>query len=265
MRSLATLSVILAFSTGIVWAQATTVVPIALPGASTTMACPGIAVTLPQPCPAVISQSVTGEPILLVLGTEEEIALESLNVRNLNYTQVPLSYLSPFEQRNPLSYLRVNPSVVRHGNPYYPYYLVSPVSDVKGLEEVFVPGLEDLSPTNRTILANVTTRYRGLTPAQAMTLGYQPVGAFTPGVGQVYVNQALLSQPFNASMPQAFVFDRNGRLAAVQYFVMSATPVTIFGQPTVNSTIVPGAQQLTVWLYTSNPNGRFAPTNPNIQ
>ena len=265
MRSLTTLFVILAFGTGIVWAQTTTVVPIALPGASTTMACPGVAVTLPQPCPAVITQSVTGEPILLVLGREEAFALDHLEVRNLNYTQVPLNYLSPFEQGNPLTYLQVNRSVVRHGNPYYPYYMVSAASNVAGLEEVFISGLENLSATNRTILANVTTRYRGLTPAQAMTLGYQPVGTFTPGVGQVYVNQALLSQPFNASMPQAFVFDRNGRLVAVRYFVMSATPVTIFGQPTVSSAIVPGAQQLTVWLYTSNPNGRFAPTNPNIQ
>ncbi|MHB0935864.1 MAG: hypothetical protein ACYDCO_02055 [Armatimonadota bacterium] len=264
MRSWATLLVVL-LSVTAVWAQTTVVVPVVSPTTPATMACPAVAVSLPQPCPVLISQDVTGEPILLVLGTEESFALDNTDVRNLNWTRVSSAYTGVFEQGNPLTHIRVNGVVTRHGNPYYPYVMVGTATEVAGLEEVFIPGMAGLSATDRNTLAMVAARYRGLTTAQAMTLGYQPVGTFTPGQGQVYVNQALLAAPFNAAMPQAFVFDRNGRLAGVQYHVMSATPVTIFGQPTVASTIVPGAQQLTVWLFTDNPNGRFATANPRIR
>jgi len=211
-----------------------------------------------------ITQSVTGQPVIMILGSEETLALSDVQIRNLNYTNVSGNYVSIFEEGNPLSYMQVNGGVTRHGNPYYPYYVVG-TANVAGLQEIFIPGTANLSATDRSTLNTVATRYRGLTPAQAMTLGYQPVGAFTPGMGQVYVNQALLSAPFNASMPQAFVFDRKGKLAGVQYYVISTQPVTIFGQPAVASTIVPGAQQITVWLYTSNPNGRFATSNPRIK
>lgn len=265
MRLWTTVLLILAFGTSAVWAQTMTVVPVAVPAPTAMMVCPSPAVALPQPCPALISQDVTGQPILLVLGTEESFALSNTDVRNLNWTQVTSTYTGVFEQGNPLSYTRVNGAVTRHGNPYYPYYMAASAADVAGMQEVFIPGMTALSVTDRNTLSTVATRYRGLTPAQAMTLGYQPVGAFTPGMGQVYINQALLAAPFNASMPQAFVFDRNGKVAGVQYYVMSAQPVTIFGQPAVASTIVPGAQQVTVWLYTSNPNGRFATSNPRIR
>jgi len=264
MKVWATVLCVLAFGAGAVWAQTTTVTtvtPVIMPATATAVVCPGPAVALPPMCPAVATQFVTGEPILLVLGSEEEFAITNASVHNLNWASVPSTYDSVFEQGNPLTYTRINGAVTRHGNPYYPYFVLGTKTTVAGLEEIFTTGL---TPTNESTLQMVTTRYRGLTPTQAMALGYQPVGAFTPGVGQVYLNTALVDNQFNALMPEAFIFNRQGKLMAVQYDVLSSQPVTLFGQPAAASTVAAGAQQVTVWLYTLNPNGRFALTNPNI-
>jgi len=261
MRAWAKVCCLLAFGAGAAWAQTVTTVTTT----ATPVAVPVAVVPLPPLSPVAVTQDVTGAPILLVLGSEETFALSNISVRNLNWSDVPSNYVSLFEEGNPLSYTRVNGAVTRHGNPYHPYYLSGTSATVAGLEERFIAGQVPLTATDRATLQTVYTRYRGLTPAQAMTLGYQPTGAFTPGLGQVYLNQALLTVPFNAVMPQAFVFNRQGKLVAVQYYVMSAQPVTIFGQPATSSTLAPGAQQVTVWLYTNNRNGLFAGMNPNIK
>jgi|GEM_PF-2558107 len=264
MRLWAKVLCFLAFGAGAAWAQTTTVTTTVMPSAGPSMAgvvCPPSTGMLPPLCPAVVSRNVTGEPVLLVLGSEEEFAINNAPVGQINWSHVPSTYASVFEQGNPLTYMRVNRAITRHGNPYYPYYVLGTSATIAGLEEYFVAGQ---TPTDATMLDMVTTRYRNLTIDQAQALGYQPAGAFMPGVGQVYINHALIDNRFNALMPESFVFDRQGKLLGVQYFVMSSQPVTLFGQAAMSSTIMPGTQQVTVWLYTTNPNGRFAATNPRI-
>jgi hypothetical protein len=261
MRYWAKVLCFLAFGAGAAWAQTVTVISAATPGMATTVVCPPSAAMLPALCPAVVSRSVTGEPVLLVLGREEEFAIANAPVGNVNWSNVPSTYASVFEQGNPLTYMRVNGAVTRHGNPYYPYYVLGTSATIAGLEEMFVAGQ---TTTDAEILQMVTARYRGLTTDQAQVLGYQQAGAFTPGVGQVYLNTALVDNRFNALMPEAFIFGREGNLLGVQYYVVSSQQVTLFGQTARSSTMLTGAQQVTVWLYTDNPGGRFAPTNPRI-
>lgn len=232
--------------------------------ATTVAACPVGVSSFPTPCAARTVQDINNRPVLLVLGTEERYAINTLGVRRLNWNDVSMNALDYTTERNPLTNSRPNASIVRHGNPYYPYINYGPVQAVAGIQERFVntnlPA--NLSTESRSALSMVADRYRGLTTQQAVAMGYQPVGAYTPNVGQVYINQAAIDNRFDVMVPEAFTFDNNGRLLAAQYIVLSDLPVVAFGQPLVASPLVQGAQQLSVWLFTNNPNGLFAMQRP---
>lgn len=264
MRFLPKMLMILAFGAGVVWAQ-TTVVTTTVSSSPTMMVCPSPFAVLPAPCPAMITQTIGGDQTVLVLGSQETLGLNTVSPRHVGWMGVPSNYESLFTEGNPLTYTQVNGAVSRHGNPYYPYFALPPSSvRVAGLQEQFT-SMTTLSAMDQATLQTVGMRYRGLTTSEAQVLGYQPMGAFTPGLGQVYLNNALVGNQINPLLPQAFIFDRKGKLVGAQYDILSTQPVMLFGQTTMPSGMITGAQQLTVWLYTNNRSGLFAPMNPGIR
>lgn len=270
MKCLLNALVILAVSASMAWAQETvTVLTNPAPVSDVTAAtCPAVATALPPLCPVLLSEDVTGVPTILVLGTEER-NLGNVSRRDVNWRDATLSYSSLFEQNNPQTSIRINPAITRHGNPYAPYHLLGTRVRVAGLREQYLAPVKPASTAYpaqyQGLLQTVAMRYQGLTPAQAQALGYQPITAYTPGVGQVFLNRSLVDSCFDANTPEAFVFDQQGRLAAVQYQVVAAQPLVLFGQQMQSSQLVQGAQQSTVWLFTTNPNGLMAGSNPNLR
>ena len=254
----------LVFGASVAMAQVVTTTPIVTPVAVTPAICPAAAAIPGTVCPAIIAQNIQGDTVLLVLGQEERFVFENVPIRHVGWRGTPLGYSSYFELDNPITHSQVNGPVSRHGNPFYPYYQVGPQSLVAGLQERFVLSTS-LTAQDQAVLQSVTVRYRGLTPAQAQLLGYEPVGAFVPGQGQVYVNRALVDARYDPQLPEAFIFNQQGQVVGVQYHVVSAQQITLFGQRTGTSVFVPGAQQVNVWLFTTNPSGLFAAQNPNLR
>jgi hypothetical protein len=111
----------------------------------------------------------------------------------------------------------------------------------------------------------VSDRYRMMTPEQARVMGYVPQGTCAPGTGQLYLNTAMVDGRVDPLNPEGFYFGADGRVLAAVYLVSSTTPVMLYGQTTMPSTITPGAQQMTVWVFDPNPNGFFAALNPNTK
>jgi len=215
-----------------------------------------------NPCPVEISALPTGSQVVLVLGTQERYGLNNVMRRGLNWRNSPHNYMSMLDPANPLNNWQPTPITRRYGNPFNPYYQVTS-NDVRvaGMMERYGQGI---APENKNALDAVKARYEGLTTQQARLLGYQPVGVCTAGMGQIYLNQSLVDNTFNAQMPEAFSFDAKGRLASVQYILLSDVAVSAYGQPMEPSQLVANARQLNVWLYQRNPSGVFAMTNSNI-
>lgn len=228
---------------------------------TTTAVCPDIDPAIPSPCAAKASTDITGKPAILVLGTEEQYALRSLNVRNVNWLETSMNMSSVMSPINPLLNSRPNWALTRAGNPFYPYYEIkTDIRQVAGFTETFTGMPANLNPESRATLTAVNERFRGLTTQQAVALGYQPVGACLPSVGQVYLNQSLIDNRFDAMVPEAVSFDRRGRLLAVHHLLLADQPFMAYGQMFQASPLVQGAQQLTVWQV-SNRNGMFAMQN----
>lgn len=224
-----------------------------------TAACPTAVLGYPSPCAAKVTQSVTDDPVVLVLGMEERYALDNLQASGLNWHSISMNVSSITPYHNPLFNSRPNTIITRHGNPYYPYYEIKiAVPQVAGMFETFPTLPTTLTAESRTVLTSVAQRYRSLTPQQAMALGYQPVGACQQNTGQVYLNQALVDNRFDAMVPEAFTFDRQGRPLAAHYLMLADQPFMAYGQQFQSSSLVQGAQQLSVWLFQQNPNGLFA-------
>lgn len=254
-------------STAVVMPITTTTSVIAVtPGMSTTVvaaACPVAVAPYPTPCAAKTGQWINGEDTVLILGSEEEFALQQLDVeddywngmmlynQNMNSADFAVLNFSP------------NSTLTRHGNPNFPYYMIDKENvQVAGVQEQFQTAM----PANaQSVLSAVGDRFEDVTVEQAMAMGYQPLGACVQGVGFVYVNQALIDNRFDAMMPEALAFDDDGDLLSVHYILLSDVPVAVFGQPMQPSVLVPGAMQLTVWPYEENPNGMFATTNPGVE
>lgn len=225
--------------------------------------CPPNAYVLPGQCPVQTGTSITGETMVLVLGSEESYALDTVPA-NVNWNAASLGYVSLFERGNPLTYSRPNPVVIRHGNPFYPYYRVSAKVSVAGYQERLIRMPGNLSADTRNTLVSVANQYRTLTPQQAMAMGYQPIGTTCiEGYGMVYVNQSMVDATFDPMKPEGFSFGPNGRVLAVHYIANCGQRMSIFGQTTMDSPFVTGAQQVTVWLFEPNRNGMFAMQNPS--
>lgn len=276
MKIMGMLFAAVAFTAGAALAQDTTTTtttvppvtvatyPIATTTTTTAAVCPQIFPAAPSPCAAKATTDITGRPAILVLGTEEHYALSTLGVRNVNWIETSMNMTSITAQLNPLLSSRPNWALTRHGNPFYPYYEIktniTSLSQVAGVTEIFGETPANLTPESRSTLQTVSGRFRGLTIQQAMAMGYQPVGACTPSVGQVYINQSLIDNRFDAMVPEAVSFDRQGRLLAVHYLLLSDQPFMAFNQQFQASPLVQGSQQLTVWQV-SNRNGMFAMQN----
>ena len=221
------------------------------------------------PCAAIATSNLNGNSVIMVLGSEEEYALNRLDLSTLNWREAPSNYASVTSRGNPESNYRPNFAVLRHGNPYYPYYQVStsysPTMVAGSMETYsYTSYPSTLSSGDQSLLRTITDQWRGLTPQQAIVLGYQPLCTCISGLGSVYLNQSLLCNTIDATKPQAFVFGPDNRLVAVQYLIMCNSQLTLFGQPLAASDEVTGAQQLTVWLWQSNSNGLFGPRNPAV-
>lgn len=236
-------------------------VPVAATATTVTTVCPNIEATPPMPCAAKATMGITGRPVILVPGLQERFALDSLHVRDLNWFEAVMLQPSLASQTNPLMNSRPNWVLTRHGNPLYPYYgIKTSVSQVAGYRETFSQWPASVNAESQTVLNTMAARYRGLTPQQAMAMGYQPVGACLPTAGQVYINQAAIDNRFDAMAPEAFSIDRRGLLVAVHYLLLSDQPFMAFGLGFQPGTLVQGAQQLTVWQVAKR-NGVFAAQN----
>ena len=123
-----------------------------------------------------------------------------------------------------------------------------------------------------------TARFNSTT--QATRAGYEsdPNCVATPfgGMGHHWVNMSLVDPVFNPLQPEALLYapDRNGKLKLVglEYIVINVgqdrpmfadQPMDVGGVPPLMADGIPH-WSLHVWLYEYNPDGTFAPFNPNV-
>lgn len=101
------------------------------------------------------------------------------------------------------------------------------------------------------------------------------------GMGVHFLNPALIGPTLDSLKPQVLIYEPTGaghklRLVAAEWFVptqVSKDPPVIFGQtlqgPMEGHEPVLPVQlhhwDLHVWLWKSNPNGTFSPTNPEVR
>jgi len=129
------------------------------------------------------------------------------------------------------------------------------------------------------VVRRATARYNSTN--QAIRAGYEPDDhcAAHPelgGMGYHWVNMDLVDPVFDPSNPEVMLYeaDKNGnlKLVAVEYIVINVGqerphfgdhPFDIEGVPPLMEAGVPH-WSLHVWLYKPNPNGFFAPFNPNV-
>ncbi|NHF58369.1 hypothetical protein FK220_003395 [Flavobacteriaceae bacterium TP-CH-4] len=116
--------------------------------------------------------------------------------------------------------------------------------------------------------------------AKAEEDGYAVLSEFNPSpyvpqMGYHYTNRALLDATFEMDKPEILLYVPNEmgvlELVGVEYAVpeaLSATPPEGFlGDEDVwelNPNVAGGAWTLHVWVVMDNPNGVFAPSNPNV-
>jgi hypothetical protein len=116
---------------------------------------------------------------------------------------------------------------------------------------------------------------------QAERFGYvmDPHCVYMPGVGGMghhFINEELIDPEYNPLMPEALMYepDKNGnlKLIGVEYIVIDIgqdhphfgdQPFDIGGVPPLMAAEVPH-WSLHVWLWKENPNGMFAPMNPDV-
>jgi hypothetical protein len=104
---------------------------------------------------------------------------------------------------------------------------------------------------------------------------YQIATPRVPGMGYHYVNFGLIDTTFNAIEPEVLIYEDAGsgrRLIAVEYIVTSGEepPSGFTGSDDVWASappppgVPPGTWTLHAWIWEGNPDGVFAPFNPNI-
>ncbi|MCA1803102.1 MAG: hypothetical protein LC662_11640 [Rhodothermaceae bacterium] len=116
---------------------------------------------------------------------------------------------------------------------------------------------------------------------QAERAGYEmdPHCVYVPGVGGMghhFIKGELIDPEYNPLMPEALMYepDKNGnlKLIGVEYIVLNIgqdhphfgdQPFNIGGVPPLMAANVPH-WSLHVWLWKENPNGMFAPMNPDV-
>jgi len=122
-----------------------------------------------------------------------------------------------------------------------------------------------------------TAAYRDVARAKAAGYAALSVSSCMPGVGLHFVNLRLLVDgAVDPSRPEYLLYEprRGGgyTLVGLEYELFAAGHArpTLFGQAfegpiTENIPGLPRHYALHVWLYRPNPQGLFAPSNPNVR
>lgn len=265
MKSWFATMMVLCMCAGIAFAQVvcppgTVAIPSTVTTATVTGVCPAPVGVLPELCPVVVGENINGDFRVFVLGSQEDFVAPIESLENVNWRETPLTARSiyPF---NPLTSHRPNVAMIRHGNPYYPYYALNADVEFAGFGGALSAFPGSVNRGDRATLTQLALRYQTLTPQSAMAMGYQPLGVCAVGVGVPYVNRALIDNIFDPMQPEAFSFSPEGRLLAVHYLATTPQPFIAFGQMSISSPIVQNAQHLPVWLFERNTNGMFALQN----
>lgn len=137
------------------------------------------------------------------------------------------------------------------------------------------PADEDLLATVRQETATFSST------EQAIQAGYDPDDHCVAhpqlgGMGHHWVNQALIDPGFDPMRPEALLYapqqGGNFRLVGVEYIVIDTGqdqphfdghPFDVGGVPPLMDAGVPH-WSLHLWVHEDNPNGLFAPFNPNV-
>ena len=132
-----------------------------------------------------------------------------------------------------------------------------------------VPGIAAGSPAVAQQLAQVraaTAQYHDV--SQALADGYAQASGCVPGMGFHYVRSIAAGQSdLNTTVPNVLVYaprpDGSLRLVAVEYASWSPASLfdTAFASPGGGG---PPFHTLHAWVWQANPDGIFAPFNPNI-
>ena len=152
---------------------------------------------------------------------------------------------------------------------------ISPVQRVKGESSLSKSTLTLESDFSRTLLTELalarsaTAAYHNLD--SAIAAGYDNINYYVPGMGDHYVNWALVDDNFEIDKPEALVFNSMGnnyrqKLVAVEYLVATPGPPEGFTSEMDewewNS--VGNFWTLHAWVWLNNKDGMFAPLNPAL-
>jgi hypothetical protein len=158
---------------------------------------------------------------------------------------------------------------------------ISPVQKIQGESSLSKSTLTLESGFGRTLLKELATArsatavYHNLD--SAMAAGYGNINYFVPGMGDHYVNFALVDANFEIDKPEALVFNSMGnsghqKLVAVEYLVATPGPQA-GGTPPEGFTgemdewewnDVGNFWTLHAWIWLHNKDGMFAELNPAL-
>ncbi|WP_430782368.1 hypothetical protein [Actinoplanes sp. G11-F43] len=138
-----------------------------------------------------------------------------------------------------------------------------------------------LTSAQRTVLIEATRQYRDV--KAALDAGYLATDLCVPGMGYHYVHPALSAGIIiDPVLPEVLLYDRSQKLLGIEYFKADADGdlgtdtdrPTLFGhrfdgpmhghEVPAGAPMMPVHYDLHVWLYTKNPAGELATTNPKV-
>lgn len=138
----------------------------------------------------------------------------------------------------------------------------------------YVPGSAPMNSVLNQELALArasTAKYHNIQTALAD--GYVDINLYIPNMGWHYLKESLADENFEIDKPELLVYAEkpNGglRLVAVEYAVplpLSSTPPEGFigSEDVWTENVGAGLWTLHAWVWLNNPNGVFAPFNPNV-
>ena len=126
---------------------------------------------------------------------------------------------------------------------------------------------------NRTLAAvrAATARLHNTTEEELASLGYTRSSPCVPHMGIHFTNVGLIDEMIDPLQPEALLFlpKHNGglKLVAVEYLATGDHRPSLLGVPFDEEQLpfpIPWKWELHAWIWQANPNGIFAPHNPNI-
>jgi hypothetical protein len=136
------------------------------------------------------------------------------------------------------------------------------------------PALGALAQQEIAAVRRSTARYHDIETAEAD--GYVNIGLYIPGEGHHWVNPDLVDGVFEAARPEILLYvpvpgEARLQLGAVEYLIPLQASPGVAPQGFTGSADVWredseefGFWELTVWLWTHNPNGLFEHLNPRV-